>query len=226
MKILYVAATAPEAEILDRTRSVAENGYYVNGTLRIFPLVAGVGSVSTMWSMVQWIMKNGKPDLAINAGIAGSFNSDLKTGEVVMPVNECFADLGIDDNDRFVTLFEAGLANPDEFPFTGGYIGPDLKIINKLSPILNSVKSITVNTASGSEAAIRRLRSKYDADIETMEGAAFFYICSQESIPFVAVRSISNTIEPRNRNNWNIDLALGNLAAKLDEVFLILERNK
>lgn len=226
MKILFVAATAPEAKVLGRNRSLSDEDYYLNGGLRIYPLVTGIGSVATIWSIVQWIKKYGKPDLAINAGIGGSFNSDIKNGDVVMPVSECFADLGIDDNNSFRTLFEAGLSNPDEFPFTGGFLISDPKIINKFSPILNSVKSITVNTASGSDAAIRRLRTKYNADIETMEGASFFYICRQESIPFVAVRSISNMIEPRRRDNWNIGLALDNLAAKLDEVFLILESDK
>ena len=55
-----------------------------------------------------------------------------------------------------------------------------------------------------------------------MEGAAFFYICSGEKIPFLALRSISNRVEPRNKNNWNIPLALDNLSEKLKEIILLL----
>jgi futalosine hydrolase len=65
--------------------------------------------------------------------------------------------------------------------------------------------------------------SKFNPDIETMEGASFFYICRREGIPFVAFRSISNRIEPRNKGNWNVKLALDNLAASLYDVFLTLE---
>jgi len=36
-------------------------------------LITGVGSMATAWSLKQWITLNEKPDLAINAGIAGSF---------------------------------------------------------------------------------------------------------------------------------------------------------
>jgi futalosine hydrolase len=51
-----------------------------------------------------------------------------------------------------------------------------------------------------------------------MEGAAFFYICASEKIPFVALRGISNMVERRNKNKWNIPLALDNLALKLEDV--------
>jgi futalosine hydrolase len=57
-----------------------------------------------------------------------------------------------------------------------------------------------------------------------MEGATFFYICSRENIPFLAVRAISNKVELRNKNKWNIPLALNNLSEKLVDVLLTLQR--
>jgi len=56
-----------------------------------------------------------------------------------------------------------------------------------------------------------------------MEGATFFYICIREKIPFLALRAVSNKVEPRNRDNWNITLALNNLSEKLYEVITRLE---
>jgi futalosine hydrolase len=56
-----------------------------------------------------------------------------------------------------------------------------------------------------------------------MEGATFFYICSMENIPFLALRAISNRVEKRNRDNWNITLALKNLSEKLNDVLLTLQ---
>jgi futalosine hydrolase len=55
-----------------------------------------------------------------------------------------------------------------------------------------------------------------------MEGATFFYICCRENIPFLALRAISNKVELRNKNNWNIALALNNLSEKLVDVLLML----
>ena len=45
-----------------------------------------------------------------------------------------------------------------------------------------------------------------------MEGAAFFYVCSMEHIPFIQLRAISNRVELRNRKAWKMDLALANVA--------------
>ena len=89
--------------------------------------------------------------------------------------------------------------------------------------ILKPVRAITVNTATGSDSTRDKLVSKYDPDIETMEGAAFFYICARNKIPFIAARAVSNMVERRNRKNWNIPLAVGNLALKLEDVFKKLD---
>jgi futalosine hydrolase len=44
-----------------------------------------------------------------------------------------------------------------------------------------------------------------------MEGAAFFYACRQFNIPCLQIRAVSNYVEKRNRDNWDIPLAIKNL---------------
>jgi futalosine hydrolase len=41
-----------------------------------------------------------------------------------------------------------------------------------------------------------------------MEGAAVFYTCNIMNTPSIQIRSVSNHIEPRNKANWNIPLAI------------------
>ena len=222
-KILYVTATRSEGDTLEKIKgmiSVPEG--YRFGNYDISLLVAGVGSISTAWALKQWISINEKPDLAINAGIAGSYRDELIIGDVVMPISDCFADAGIEDGNRFLTLFEAGLVDPDEFPFSNGVIKADTRYSEKMKSLVNPVRAITVNAATGSENSRSKLLKKFNPDIETMEGATFFYICCREKIPFLALRAISNNVEPRNKNNWNIALALNNLSEKLIDVLLTL----
>jgi futalosine hydrolase len=222
--ILYVTATMQEADILRKIEKIVPvQDKFRSGRFEIDSLVTGVGSMSTAWSMTQWISANEKPVIAINAGIAGSYDNALPAGSVVMPVSDCFADAGIEDGDNFLTLHETGLSNPDEFPFTNGIILAENKYTEIMKGILKPVKAITVNTATGSEATKWRLYNKFNPDIETMEGAAFFYICARERIPFISLRAISNRVERRDRDRWNIPLALENLAFKLEEVLKILE---
>lgn len=223
-KILYVTATQSEADALKRIAGIKSvNGVYRLGRLEISLLVAGVGSFSTFFNMNQWLSVNKKPDLALNAGIAGSYDDKIKIGDVVMPVTDCFADAGIENGDNFLTLFEAGLLKPDEFPFIAGKIHSDDNYTVKLKHLITPVCAITVNTATGSEITRAKKINKFNPDIETMEGATFFYICVREKIPFLAIRSISNRVELRNKDNWNVPLALDKLSEKLNEVFKTFE---
>jgi futalosine hydrolase len=224
LRILFVAATVAEAEILNMLPGIKSTPEGISfGSHEISSLVTGVGSIATAWAMTKKLSSGFKPDLAINAGIAGSFRDDLPAGEVVVPSSDCFADAGIDTGKGFLTLAEAGLEDPDRFPFRGGRIIVENKYFKKATGLLEPVRAITVNTSTGSSDAIERLVSKYNPDIETMEGATFFYICSREEIPFLALRAISNRVEPRNREKWDIRLALNNLQNQLKEVLLLFE---
>ena len=223
-KILYVAATSSESVFLEEIIGLKHaNGHLSFKNINLSLLISGIGSVATSWAMMKWIAENGIPDLAINCGIAGSYKDDVKIGDVVMPVSDCFADSGIEDGEKYISIFEAGLIIPDEFPFIDGNILAENRYTVQMKDVLKPVKAITVNTATGSETSRNRLLSKFNPDIETMEGAAFFYICKREQIPFLALRSISNRVEQRNKSNWNIPLALKNLSEKVNEILLMLD---
>ncbi|MDO9579113.1 MAG: futalosine hydrolase [Bacteroidales bacterium] len=223
-RILYVTATSFEADSIKKIRGMMTvPGGYRFGDFEINLLVSGVGSFATSWAMKQWISINEKPDLVINVGIAGSYNDEIMIGDVVMPLSDCFADSGIEDGVDFLTLPEAGLTSANEFPFIGGLLFADNQYSGQMKTILNPVRAITVNTTTGSEITRDKLLKKFNPDIETMEGATFFYICAMEKLPFLAVRAISNRVGLRNKSNWNIPLALKNLSEKLNAVILTLE---
>ena len=222
-RVLIVFATSAEADILKRVaEKVSLQEEYRIGNAIISVLITGVGAISLAWAMKRWLSINPYPDLAINAGIAGSYPGDLNIGDVVMPVTEYFADMGIESGDKLMTLAEAGLMDPDKFPFKKGAIIADNKFVEEAGIFLKKVRGITVNTCSGSSATIQRLRTKFNPDIETMEGATFFYICTIEKIPFLSIRAISNKVEPGNRDTWDIPLALENLSGKMKELLLML----
>jgi futalosine hydrolase len=224
IRILYLTATSAEAESLKKIAEVNKSGRgYLVGNTCIDLLITGVGSVATAWSLKNWLMSNEKPDLIINGGIAGSFRDNIKIGDVVMPVSDCFADAGIEDGDNFLTMFEAGFAGEDDFPYSAGLLMSDIKYVTLLEGFVNQVKAITVNKATGSDETKNKLVNKFNPDIETMEGATFFYLCIRERINFLALRAVSNRIERRKRDKWNIPLALDNLSEKLKEIILTLD---
>ena len=61
------------------------------------------------------------------------------------------------------------------------------------------------------ELSIQKIVKQFSPDIESMEGAATFYVAKQENTPVIQIRSISNLVEKRNKMNWNTPLAIKNL---------------
>lgn len=51
--------------------------------------------------------------------------------------------------------------------------------------------------------------------VESMEGAAFHYVCLQQQIPFIQLRSISNEIGERDKSKWEMKKAITQLNEKL-----------
>jgi futalosine hydrolase len=205
MQILIAAATEEEIEGI---RSVAEKKLI--DPLKIDFLVTGVGMTATAYSLMKKISSR-KYSLAINIGVAGSFRKEIEIGETVAIISDTFADLGAEDGEQFLSVFEMGLQQEDRFPFYNGKLKADA--IEKYSTLhsLKKVKAISVNRVHGNDESIRKTVKKFHPDIESMEGAAFFYVCMHEKIPCIQLRGISNHVERRNREGWNIPLALTNL---------------
>jgi futalosine hydrolase len=225
LKILFVAATSAEAETLSKINGIVDlKDFYRFGDFAIEVLITGIGGMSTAWSLKQWFDNNPRPNLVINIGIAGSYNACYKVGDVVMPVTDCFADFGIENSDNeFLSVFGAGLIGKDEYPYKAGWMKADLRSFKNLDKVVPFVKAVTVNTATGSTSSVEKITNKFNPDIETIEGATFFYICAMEKIPFLAVRAISNKVESRDKSKWNIPLALNNLANRLEDILLVLK---
>lgn len=202
MKLLLVAATLPEiqpfltAYPIDNEsdeKQVAEHSVKV--------LVTGAGMVPTAFALGRHLAQNSY-DLAINIGIAGSFDFDLSLGDVCIITEDTFAELGAEDGDEFLSLDKLGLGitsqthRPHPGFLTGG---------------LKAVRAITVNKVHGNELSIAKALARFSPQIESMEGAAFFYACNQSDTRCIQLRAISNYVERRNREKWDIGLAVNNL---------------
>lgn len=194
MKTLVVAAT--EAEI---TPTLAHFNLTPNGLLeteKLDILITGVGMVATAFALGQKLSE--KYNMALNVGIAGSFDKNISLGEVVNITQDTFAELGAEDHDGFITLPQLGF-------------GENTFSSSETDLALQKAKGITVNKVHGNAQSIEKTKTLYQPQTESMEGAAFFYACNKLNISALQVRSISNYVEPRNRENWKIDLAVKNL---------------
>tara|TARA_B100001029_G_C15017811_1_gene428534 strand:- start:462 stop:1046 length:585 start_codon:yes stop_codon:yes gene_type:complete len=183
MKILIVVATKQEIQANNFTNSDI--------------LITGVGMVNTTFMLTKALSSNSY-DLVINMGIAGSFCKSINIGDVVEVTQDIFSDMGAESTDQFLSPHEIDL-------------DLDVSFQSVQQTKLKAVKAITVNTIHGNNSSIENIKNRLNPDIESMEGAAVMMVCKQFETKCVQFRGISNFIEERNKENWNISLAISNL---------------
>lgn len=208
MKTLIVSSTYNEVSILIETHGYTKKTDVLYNSNNIDILISGIGTPYTTYRLTEQLNIT-TYKLIINIGIAGSFSKKIKLGEIVIVKQDEFADLGINDNKCFNTLFEEKLISVNETPFNNGKLLLETNI--KLLEELTNVKAITVNTTSGNIEKINALINKFNPEIETMEGAAVTFVAKLKKTPVIQIRAISNYVEPRNKKNWKIKLAIQNL---------------
>jgi len=62
---------------------------------------------------------------------------------------------------------------------------------------------------------ICKLKNKYLPVVESMEGAAFHFVCIMEKIRFIQIRGISNYVGERDKSKWKIEAAVNELNNQL-----------
>ena len=165
-------------------------------------LITGVGMVNTALMMGRHMTSS--YDLVINVGVCGAFNKNLELGEIVHITEDILSELGSEDGEEFLTYDQLNLPGEHIFYETckDSYLMVDL---------LKKVKGITVNTIHGNEASIEKAKQLYNPDVESMEGAAFFAACSSMNENCIQIRTISNYVEKRDKEKWQMPLAIKNL---------------
>ena len=204
MRILLTAATT--FEIQPAIDAIGESLHYC---------ITGIGGVPTTWSLMRQIDSQ-RPDLIIQAGIAGCFTGE-KPGSVFAVLEDELADLGVWQEGGFRSVFDLGLADANTPPFSGK------KLRNPYNGLLAFtrlplVSALTVNEITTDPTRIDWYRQNSNAVVESMEGGSLHYVCLRGNIPFLQLRSISNTIGVRDKTKWDIPLAIARLNEQLIKI--------
>jgi futalosine hydrolase len=208
MNILIVSATQfevkPLLDLMEIENAVIGVNKGVNeiNNNTITVLITGIGMVNTALMMGRYAHTD--YDLIINVGVCGAFDKQLELGELVHITEDVLSELGAEDGDGFLTYNQMNL--PGEHIYKGIYKDSYLMI-----ELLKKVKGITVNTVHGNDVSIEKVKQLYHPDVESMEGAAFFAACSGTKGNSVQIRAISNYVEKRDKEKWQMPLAIKNL---------------
>lgn len=209
MDILLTAATS--FEIQPTINYLAERDCLI-GKNKFEVLITGIGSMSTSYWLTKTIEKH-RPDMMIQAGVAGSFSNSYPPGSLVLVNEEVTGDLGVEENNEFKDVFDMGLPQ-----ISGPYTGKNL--VNTQEELLQRynlplVKAVTINEITTRAARIQQLQQKYQPVVESMEGAAFHYIALVEKIPYIQLRAVSNMVGERDKLKWKMKEAIDALNEQL-----------
>lgn len=143
------------------------------------------------------------------AGLAGGFAGRVEVGGTVVATNSIAADLGAESPDGFLPLDALGFGDPVR-PADPGLV----VALRTALPRALAGEVLTVNTVTGTAVGADELAARHPAALaEAMEGYGVACAAAQARVAFAELRTVSNTIGPRDRAAWRIREALVALTA-------------
>lgn len=197
MGVLIVTAVAAEAEAVRK-------GLGPESPITV--AAVGVGMAAAAAGTAKLLtLANGRYRSVISAGIGGGIGVPL--GATVLAARSIAADLGADSPDGFISLDELGFGS-STFPV-------DRRLLTSLREALPEAvvgDVLTVSTVTGTSARTAYVEGRYpNAVAEAMEGYGVACAAELADVGFAELRTISNTVGPRDRESWRIGAALAAL---------------
>ena len=219
--VLLLAATPPELAptvrwLRERAASTQRNELSF-ARCKVEVLFTGIGLTATAYLLGNRFAQPPRPTLAIQAGIAGSYDRSIPLGTTVNVVSEALPDLGAEASDGcLLSLSDLGFSLDHPYDSEDGVLRPPGP--RTLLPF-PAVAGSSVQLTTGTEATRQqRLRRYPDLITESMEGAAFFHGCLCAGVDGLQLRAISNYVGTRDRSNWKINEAISSVNTALQQV--------
>lgn len=168
-------------------------------------LVTGIGQANTIHSLMKYLKEFGNPQSITNMGICGSFTDTLKHGDLVAVTQDTNANQIIEEEKKWFPWHEKGLGK-----VVPQMLQPQLPDwANRIA--IPRVNGLTTDFLTDDIETIKKRKRFFNAEVESMEGAAVFYVAIEENIKAVQVRSVSNYVHERDKKLWSIDKAIEQL---------------
>lgn len=226
---IIVAMQEELEEVLKIMKEIEEKKFYgnsfINGKIENTEVVvvkSGVGKVNAART-TQILIDKLDVKSVINVGSAGALNSNLNIGDIVI-ANKLI------QHDFDITAFNH---KKGYITGVGDYIYCDENLINKFQEAENNIDNNEYNIKTGIIASgdifctdidmKNKIYTKFNADCVEMEGAAIAQVCYLDKIPFIVIRSISDSPNGNNAIVFDefIKLASKRCADILKEFFKI-----
>ncbi len=222
--ILIIAAMPLETLLLENALAqparIKAGGFdYVEGNLgnlRIVVCAAGPGKINAAAATAVMIERH-HPQLVINVGCAGAYiGSGLSIGDLVVANDEVLADEGVIVEEgwrdlRYMslpTLDRVGRPYFNMLPLSRHASEKAMQLADYYGVFMMRGRFATVSTCSGTSQRGEELVGLWNPIAESMEGAAVVQVCLRYCLDCLEIRGISNLVEERNMENWELRRAV------------------
>lgn len=171
--------------------------------------LTGIGKTNTAIACTEIFLKY-KPDAAVLLGVAGAYRSSgLPLGGGVVVEREYFVDEASLFEDKLTLTSELGFPIcPNNAVNLDTSLAKNMGLLEKYELI----HSNTVSLLSSNDYFAELYSKKTTTQIENMEGASFALAAGRYGVKPLEIRAISNYCGNRNKQDWQLDKALGTLA--------------
>lgn len=186
--------------------------------INVFLIKSGIGKVSASIATMMLINLY-KPNFIINSGSAGSLNSLLNIGDIVIPKKVCYYDVNL-------TNFGYSIGQIPKLPakFT---INKNLHQILKNIALTSNISFSTGLLITGDSFVrgsnlIKSIKNQFSSAIAVdMESTAISQTCYQFDIPFIIIKSISDLSDNHATLNFKNNISVASLqSSKLVKLLL------
>lgn len=182
----------------------------LNGAKQFDVVLAGVGPASAAAKTAFALAKH-RYDLVISAGIGGGFVGRAGIGSTVIGTESIAADLGAETAEGFLNVTELGFGTV-KYDCEPSLVTTFKKALQTTELDVQTGSILTISTVTGTKESADILATRHpNATAEAMEGFGVAVAAKQLNIPFIEIRTISNAVGPRNRDEWRIGDALASL---------------
>ena len=217
--LLILTATAFEQQRLrDSLQQVTiqHKGHrtWVRGVIGIRSVVlieTGIGVVNTAQALTVALQKV-SPEFVLQIGIGGAYlSSGLDKGDLALATEENYGDLGVitpagwsPADEIGIPILSADRNYYNTYPVDPTLVARAQHILEQSGECVVQGPFITVQQCTGRKDIGNELAARFKAICENMEGAAAAHISTLYSVPFLELRAISNLVEDRNKDAWDI----------------------
>ncbi len=226
MGVLLLTATALEqAELVscieEAVRQSVAGRQVTAGSVAGAPVTVvetGLGAVNTAHALT-WSFQSNLPHYVLQIGVGGAYSgSALRVGDVAVASEENYGDVGVRTADGWqgaqvigIPLIRSGESEIyNRFPLDPEWVGRCRDLLSSATwenpaPAVGVGAFVTVQECSGTQSLGAERSARFGGAVcENMEGAAAAHVCRIYSVPFIEVRAMSNIVDDRQTQTWDL----------------------